>query len=686
MTEEIKDQLPDNLNTINENPQENTEKENLLLNNENPPSNNENNENRNSSKNKEEETSKNIGPCVFCHITSKNNNNYVFSNCNHQICPLCLFRRIFVRNLTDIGNLSNEAIEIKCKCEKGFLNKNIDELFEINNKKNSILTEQNKNNDQNDLENNQNLCENHSTNIINNYCITCSKNICDICLSESHNDHNIISNTHLLNSLKKDLKQIPLKFKSKENFESNWDEICNKIKKDTQSNLDEILSQIDDISTMLNEFKISIQEKYTYELTKIVKILKLYKLFFLDYYYEKKEAENTNNIDINILQYVNSIQYEIKDVNIIKNEKLPNKLNDIKTQIENLSSNEEEEDNIFNQKYEFEKVVSKFKIENFNIKAHEKLIGGLFQISDNKIITGGLDYSMKIWNADENGIENSQTMKGRCGAICCMAKLDNKKFFISAANNSNINLCEFDDEKNTINITQSLTSHTKAIDTMEILDDGKLVSGSLDNTMIVWEKDFNGNYIQVQEFKENRPIMKIIKLKNNKLAFTTDDGIIRILFEKKTIINNEVNKKYTIICKLTKHNGRVKSMCEMSNGLLLSGGADLGSRKDNNILVWKPNEFDGYFYSLTVSGHKSDVNNIIELIDGRIASTSKDRSVRIWKCLNDGNVINFEIEEILEDYPHGLYCIIQLNDGRLCTSTSDNSLVLWRSGNVFSYY
>ena len=89
---------------------------------------------------------------------------------------------------------------------------------------------------------------------------------------------------------------------------------------------------------------------------------------------------------------------------------------------------------------------------------------------------------------------------------------------------------------------------------------------------------------------------------------------------------------------------------------------------------------------MTVSGHKSDVNNIIELIDGRIASTSKDRSVRIWKCLNDGNVINFEIEEILEDYPHGLYCIIQLNDGRLCTSTSDNSLVLWRSGNVFSYY
>ena len=687
MEDEIQDQIPNNLNNINDNPQENNIlKENILLNNENPPSNNEKNEDLNSSKKEQEEIPKVQTPCIFCQTNFNNSNNYIFSNCNHQICSLCLFRRIFVRNLIDIGNLSNENIEIKCQCEKGSLQKNIEELFEINNKKNLILTEH-KTDEQNNLDNQNNLCENHSKNYTNIYCITCSKNICDICLSESHNNHHIISNSHLLKSLKKDLKQIPLKYKNKEDFEINLNDICNKIKKITQNNLDEIMTQIDIISTKLNEFKISIQEKYTYELTKTVKILKLYKLFFLDYYYEKKEAETTNNININILRYVNSIQYELKDVQININEKLLIKLNEIKSQIENLSLNEnEEEENLFNQKFDFEKVVNKFQIENFHIKAHEKLINGLFQINDDKLISGGFDFSMKIWSTDENGMENTQTIKGRCGAVYSMVKLDNKKFFISAANNSNINLCEYDDEKNTINITQSLTSHTKSVITMEILDDGKLISGGADNTIIIWEKDFNGNYIQIQEIKENLPIMKIIKLKNNKLAFTTNDGIIRILFEKKTIINNEINKKFTVLCKLTKHNGRVISMCEMSNGFLLSGGADLGRRKDNDILVWKPNDFDGYFYSLTISGHKSDVNSIIQLMDGRIASSSKDRSIRIWKCVNQGKDVNFEIEEILEDYPHGLYCLIQLNDGRLCSSTSDNSLVLWRSGNVFSYY
>ena len=129
MTEEIPDQINNNSNTINENPQENINKENPILNNENPPSNNEENEKINISNKKQKEDSKIQTSCIFCKIAS--NNSYCFSNCNHKICPLCLFRRIFVRNLIDVGNLSKETIEIKCKCEKGTLHKNIEELFEI---------------------------------------------------------------------------------------------------------------------------------------------------------------------------------------------------------------------------------------------------------------------------------------------------------------------------------------------------------------------------------------------------------------------------------------------------------------------------------------------------------------------------------------------------------------------------
>ena len=76
-------------------------------------------------------------PCDFC------NNSYedldVFS-CNHKICSLCLFRRIFIQNIKEFNNSENQ-IEIKCKCKNGSLKKDIEELFEINNQKNNIYAE-----------------------------------------------------------------------------------------------------------------------------------------------------------------------------------------------------------------------------------------------------------------------------------------------------------------------------------------------------------------------------------------------------------------------------------------------------------------------------------------------------------------------------------------------------------------
>ena len=88
-------------------------------------------------------------------------------------------------------------------------------------------------------------------------------------------------------------------------------------------------------------------------------------------------------------------------------------------------------------------------------------------------------------------------------------------------------------------------------------------------------------------------------------------------------------------------------------------------------------------------GHESDVNCIIQLEDDRIASASKDRTIRIWKIDNNNNNVEenakkfYILEEVLTDYPHGMYVLIQLKDGRLISSSSDNALILWRNRNGY---
>ena len=153
--------------------------------------------------------------------------------------------------------------------------------------------------------------------------------------------------------------------------------------------------------------------------------------------------------------------------------------------------------------------------------------------------------------------------------------------------------------------------------------------------------------------------------------------------------NNENNEskveglKYQKICELARHQGKINCMCELKNGYLLTGGAK-GSKGDHHINVWKPDE-NGYVHYQTLSGHKTDISDIIQLNDGRIVSSSKDRTLIIWKATFENNNIKYVQDEVLSEYPHGLYGLLQLRDGRICTTTSNNSIIFWRKWGSLPY-
>ena len=86
--------------------------------------------------------------------------------------------------------------------------------------------------------------------------------------------------------------------------------------------------KIEEVAKAIIDFRKDYEEKYQKELTKVVKILKLYKLFYLDYYLQKREAEDSLNI--NLLRYSKSINYELSNIEITKDTDFYNKLDEIK--------------------------------------------------------------------------------------------------------------------------------------------------------------------------------------------------------------------------------------------------------------------------------------------------------------------------------------------------------------------
>ena len=47
---------------------------------------------------------------------------------------------------------------------------------------------------------------------------------------------------------------------------------------------------------------------------------------------------------------------------------------------------------------------------------------------------------------------------------------------------------------------------------------------------------------------------------------------------------------------------KIKCMCEIKNGYLFTGGGKANNKNEHHIIVWKPDEENGYVYHQTLSG------------------------------------------------------------------------------------
>ena len=450
-------------------------------------------------------------------------------------------------------------------------------------------------------------------------------------------------------------------------------------------NFNETLEQINELLKALEEFKKEYEPKYKIELTKVVKTLKVLKLYFLDYYTEKDEA--LNGKDVESLRYINSIKKELVNMEMSKDVTFFQKLNEAKNIVDNLKTSANKFN--FNVKLQYQKLKYNYNFE-YEIKAaHDKYITSLLVLNDDKILTTARDFSMKLWDEKTDQYILDKKIEKRCGNVICALPIENNKLLTSSATNSTIYMWAPNPNEG-LAIDQSLSLHTDIVLSMIRLQNGNLVSSGKDNTVIIWQKNEGGFYEEKQSIKGEKPILKLIALQNNKFGYTSDDGILIIMDQ------TGEEKKYENICELN-HEGRILCMCELRNGYIFTGGNGLNGKKNNHIYIWKPDKDKGYVHSQTLSGHKSDVNDMIQLKDGRIISSSRDRTLIIWKENvvvgnnnennkdDKNNDIKYMKDETLMEYPHGMFLLAQLRDGRICTSTSNNSLIFWRNWGSLPY-
>lgn len=163
---------------------------------------------------------------------------------------------------------------------------------------------------------------------------------------------------------------------------------------------------------------------------------------------------------------------------------------------------------------------------------------------------------------------------------------------------------------------QIITHHKCDVTCLIVLNDSRLVSGSLDNTIVIWKEGPKHQFL-IEKILEghSNSVISLSEMLNNILCSSSVDKTLR-LWKLSSM------KCYKI---LHGHEDSVLVSLQLQNEFIVSG-AD-----DRTIRIWGLNKKKNYAVIKILEGHHKPISTLIAIEDkDKIVSGSDDGTVRFW--------------------------------------------------------
>ena len=453
---------------------------------------------------------------------------------NHYICFKCLYDFI----LTNINEISNESknnkkeMFIKCpECYNtnnpgGIIFKNIDLLNLIKeNKEKDIPQEYSKT---------LRPCNVHD-NYYEFFCDTCDKYICKLCCKYEHEGHKFTSIKDKNNGIINLINAKPHKIKEENDFNkkmelinANNDKIFNDIREKTIKEIEKcekVLQNLKGIFLHVIEKNIKYYETYS----------KIINMIYSSYYSEIKNL-NLSDYCIPHLNSLLSLNDELNNINISISQTVYQEVESARKKLENLSTKEKISSTVkFSTHFD--------KIKDFvceqTLTDHSNYITDIIiNQEDNKIITSCDDMNIRIFDVNQN-YKCIQILKGHTGPIAkisYLSKIKDSTKLISGSEDDTIKIWEMKNPTTyDYKCINTLKGHGGTVHLFALINndegicEGKFVSASSDLSIRIWEP--KGDY-KNSSVISNSHLAKItgllIYLNNVYLISCSEDKIINV--------------------------------------------------------------------------------------------------------------------------------------------------------------
>lgn len=277
----------------------------------------------------------------------------------------------------------------------------------------------------------------------------------------------------------------------------------------------------------------------------------------------------------------------------------------------------------------------------------------LFEYNSSKLITGGQDRSIKMWDTSTGSL--SHTLYGCLGSVLDLTITNDNKTVIAASSSNNLYVWDVSSGR----IRHTLTGHTDKVCAVDVskVSSRHVVSAAYDRTIKAW--DLQKGYC------------------TNTIIFPSNCNAVRFSMDGRTICSGHVDGNLRLwdiqtgklLSEVAAH-----SLAVTSISLSRDGNTILTSGRDNvhNLFDMRTLEVYG---TLRASGNRVASNwsrSCISADDSYVAAGSADGSVHIWS-IKTGDIVS-----TLKEHGSSVLCCTWSGLGKpLATSDKNGVICTW---------